>query len=262
MQTLKHWRCTETGFRIYTVTSSPPPSFTLLPSSVFIHNSHTVVRGYWSPRRPVFEVPIATGWYLLTNEISVSMVTGCTGANLKESVVLVLPVFCIGMNHPHDHHRPPTPEQVPPGCSGDSSKYWCWHFMHFSNGGRNGEREGWEEPVEQPVPGDYPLVKIHSPLEPGLVCIASESLLALWGFWRCVSGFCGSPDTPGVRRCWRCWRRQGEDVGKKDGDKRGPGVSPRHIHAEVLHIGNIPLLAVLYFFPSVTGKVPWQKKKK
>lgn len=112
-------------------------------TSVFTHNSYTVVRGYRSPGIQVFMVPVATGWYFLANEISVSMVTGCTRANLKESVVLVLPVFCIGMiNHPHDqyqhHYHPQTPEQVPPGCSGNSSKYWCWHFMHFSNGGRNG----------------------------------------------------------------------------------------------------------------------------
>lgn len=87
-----------------------------LTPSPFIHNSYTVVLGYRSLGLPVFMVPIATGCCLSANGISVSMVSGCTRANPKKSVVPVLPVFCIGMiNH---HHRPQTPTAcVCPGAT-------------------------------------------------------------------------------------------------------------------------------------------------
>lgn len=123
MQTLKHWRCTD-KVCLYTLTSPPPISSSA--SVAFIHNSYTVVCGYPSPGRPVLVVPIVTGCCLSANGISVSMVTGCTRANLKgvcsprTSCILRWNDIC---------HRSASRQP------GDSSKYGCWHFTHFRNGG-------------------------------------------------------------------------------------------------------------------------------
>lgn len=54
-------------------------------------------------------------------------------------------------------------------------------------------------------------------------------------------------------------RRSTDKIKKTRRDRRGPGVSPRHIHAEVLHMPSPP--ECFSSCPSLlTGKVPWQTK--
>ncbi|KAE8285478.1 hypothetical protein D5F01_LYC16935 [Larimichthys crocea] len=103
-----------------------------------------------SKRHSPAEIPIATGCCLSANGVPVSMATGSVRANQKRvsGSRYFLVFFCTGMIK---HLHPSTSTLVypgkkgwgrvchragPPGASGDSGKYWRWHF----NGGDERKR--------------------------------------------------------------------------------------------------------------------------
>lgn len=178
----------------------------------------------------------------------------------------------------------------PPGYSCESSKYWCWHFMHF--------RTSWEEWFKRALTRTsraavfffFSYVEIKS----GLICISSERQMETEGMslsWPTVSWsgiqLCAESHEAvplkkkkerekerengplqihpvqteqggGQRR-----REKGGRGGRTKKDRQGqeePGVGPCHIHAAVLHMLSPP--ECFPHRPSLsTGKVPWWTKK-